>query len=402
MSIHRAIPGTNAHLIQSDDEAVLIAQELAADFALEASDRDRKRRLPYQEIERFSQSGLWGISVPKAYGGADVSAATLARVVAIISAADPSIGQIPQNHYFFLQLIRTNGSDQQKHFYYDRVLQGERFGNALSEVGTKTVGEYNTRVAHENGTFLVTGRKFYSTGALFAHWIPVVARDDRDYLVAAFVDRGSPGLEIVDDWDSFGQRTTGSGTVILENVRVPGLGVLPYQSAFDEPTALGPVAQIIHAAVEAGIARTAIEETIKFVRERTRPWIDAKIDHGYEDPLIINQIGDLEIRLHAAEALLECAGSYVDRAVAEPDAENVASASIAVAEAKVATTEIALHATNKLFELAGTHSTLAKFNLDRHWRNARTHTLHDPVRWKYFAVGNYYLNDVRPKRTGAL
>src|SRR5271166_1354613 len=130
--------------------------------------------------------------------------------------------------------------------------------------------------------------------------------------------------------------------------------------------------------------------------------VDAKIEYGYEDPLTISQIGELETRLHAADALLERAGCLVDRAVAKPDAETVASASIAVAEAKAATTEIAIQATNKLFELAGTQSTLAKFNLDRHWRNARTHTLHDPVRWKYYAIGNYYLNAVRPKRHGAL
>jgi alkylation response protein AidB-like acyl-CoA dehydrogenase len=183
---------------------------------------------------------------------------------------------------------------------------------------------------------------------------------------------------------------------------VPAAAVIPYQNAFDEPTALGPVAQIIHAAVEAGIARAAVAETIQFVRERTRPWIDANVEHGYEDPLLISQIGELEIRLHAAEALLERAGPHVDQAVERPDSETVASASIAVAEAKAATTEIAILATNKLFELSGTQSTLGKFNLDRHWRNARAHTLHDPVRWKYFAIGNYYLNGVRPKRHGAL
>jgi SfnB family sulfur acquisition oxidoreductase len=393
---------SEVHLIRSDEEAILVARELATEFAPESSERDRKRRLPYQELERSSRSGIWGITVPKEYGGADVSAGTLAEVIATISAADPSLGQIPQNHFFFLQLIRTNASKEQKNFFYDRVLQGQRLGNALSELGTKTVGDYNTRIVADQTTFILTGRKFYSTGALFAHWIPVVAKDERDYLVAALVERGSAGLEIVDDWDSFGQRTTGSGTVILENVRVPAFAVLPYQSAFDEPTALGPVAQIIHAAVEAGIARAAVAETIQFVRERTRPWIDAKIEYGYEDPLLISQIGELEIRLHGAEALLERAGSYVDRAVERPDSETVASASIAVAEAKAATTEIAMLATNKLFELSGTQSTLAKFNLDRHWRNARAHTLHDPVRWKYFAIGNYYLNGVRPKRHGAL
>jgi alkylation response protein AidB-like acyl-CoA dehydrogenase len=72
-----------------------------------------------------------------------------------------------------------------------------------------------------------------------------------------------------------------------------------------------------------------------------------------------------------------------------------------VAEARVLTTEASLAAGSKLFELAGTQSTLDPLNLDRHWRNARTHTLHDPVRWKLHAVGNYYLNGAAPARVGA-
>jgi alkylation response protein AidB-like acyl-CoA dehydrogenase len=55
-----------------------------------------------------------------------------------------------------------------------------------------------------------------------------------------------------------------------------------------------------------------------------------------------------------------------------------------------------------LFELAGSQATLAEHNLDRHWRNARVHTLHDPVRWKYHAIGNYYLNDENPPRRGTI
>ena len=158
------------------------------------------------------------------------------------------------------------------------------------------------------------------------------------------------------------------------------------------------MAQIIQAAVDAGIAGGAIDDTIAIVRTHTRPWIDSGQDHGYEDNFTIAQIGDLKIRLHAAEALLNRAGRAVDLAVAEPNEESVAKASVAVAEAKVLTTEIAILATNKLHELGGTRSTLAQYNLDRHWRNARTHTLHDPVRWKYFHIGNYVLNGVAPPR----
>ena len=88
----------------------------------------------------------------------------------------------------------------------------------------------------------------------------------------------------------------------------------------------------------------------------------------------------------------------VDQGVGDDGAASAARASIAVAEAKVLTTEIALLASEKLFELAGSRATLAEFNLDRHWRNARVHTLHDPVRWKYHAVGAYHLNGTLPAR----
>jgi SfnB family sulfur acquisition oxidoreductase len=394
--------GAKAHRIASDREAIQIAQELRKSFAVDAARRDEKRILPVSEIATFSRSGLWAITVPRIYGGAEVSASTLAEVVALISEADPSIGQIPQNHYFMVEVIRWNGTEDQKQFFFQRVLNGDRFGNALSERNTKTVADYNTRIVPAGEGYLLNGQKFYSTGALFADWIVVVAKDPLDYLRVAFVPKDSPGLEVIDDWSSFGQRTTGSGTALLQEVSVPAEFVMPYQQSFDQPSPLGPLAQIIHAAVDLGIARAAIQETVSWIRTRARPWIDSGRDRAAEDPLSVFQIGELHIALHAAEELLRLSGQAVDQVLADPNFDTLAAASVAVAEAKVLTTEIALAATNKLFELSGTASTLAQWNLDRHWRNARTHTLHDPVRWKYFAIGNFVLNQVRPPRNGAI
>ncbi len=201
---------------------------------------------------------------------------------------------------------------------------------------------------------------------------------------------------MIDDWSSFGQRTTSSGTVILNNVKVPKTYLVPGYKGYDKPTADGAIFQIIQAAVDTGIARAAIDDTIHFVRHKSRAWVDSGLDHASQDPYTIHAVGTLSIRLHATQAVLEKAGLAVDRAVAEPNAKTVAEAQIAVAEAKVLSTEIAIEATNKLFELAGTRSTLGEHNLDRHWRNARTHTLHDPVRWKYAIIGNYVLNGVNP------
>ncbi|NEQ18682.1 MAG: SfnB family sulfur acquisition oxidoreductase [Microcoleus sp. SIO2G3] len=392
------VANQKAHVITSDTEAIAIAHELAAEFVKGDSERDRQGKIPVDEVNKYSQSGLWGITVPKEYGGAFVSNVTLAEVTKIISEADSSLGQIPQNHLYIVESIRLDGTEEQKRFFFDLVLQGKRFGNAFSEIGTKSVLDVQTRLQKSGDGYVLNGRKFYSSGALVADWIPVIARNDDDKTVIVLVEAGTPGLNVIDDWSSFGQRTTASGTTIIENVKVSEEQVIPHYLAFERPTTQGPIAQIIQAAVDVGIAKAALRDTIHYVRNYARPWIDVELEHGYEDPLTIYNVGNLVIQVHAAEELLRRSGEYIDRAIADSTDTTVAEASIAVAEAKAIAAEAAILTTNKLFELAGTKSTLQQYNLDRHWRNARTHTLHDPARWKYYAVGNFYLNGVNPPR----
>ena len=389
-------------VIRSDAEALSVARELAAHFKRESAVRDRDRRLPLDELELFSHTGLWGITVPQAWGGAGVSNVTLAQVVALIAAADASLGQIPQNHFYALEVLRVNGTPAQQARLYAEVLAGQRFGNALAETGTKTAHDRTTHLAKAEDGYRITGRKFYATGALYAQRIPTSVVDDNGVQHLAFVPRDSDGLTVIDDWSGFGQRTTGSGSVLFDNVFVATEDVIPFQSAFERPTPVGPLAQILHAAIDTGIARAAFEDALHFVSTKTRPWIDATTDIASEDPLTLKSFGHLSVRLHAAEALLERAGELLDIAQANTHAGTVAAASIAVAEARAISTEISLAAGSTLFELAGSQATLAEHGLDRHWRNARVHTLHDPVRWKYHAVGNYYLNDVNPPLRGTI
>ncbi|MET3231479.1 UNVERIFIED_ORG: SfnB family sulfur acquisition oxidoreductase [Burkholderia sp. 1263] len=389
-----------AHVIADDAEALAVAHELAARLAKGAAARDAERRLPHEEIEWFSQSGLWAITVPKAYGGAGVSFVTLTEVIRIIAAADPSLGQLPQNHFGLVDVVALTGSEAQKQYFFAQVLGGKRFGNGFSEKGTKNVLDLKTSVTRDGENYVVHGTKFYSTGALFADFVPVLGLDAERKGWLAYIPKGTPGLSVIDDWSGFGQRTTASGTVTLDHVRVPASHVLPAYRVTDFPTLNGPISQIIQAAIDAGIAQAALADTLTFVRARSRPWIDSGVERASDDPLTVREIGHLHIQLHAAEALLERAARVLDASAAKPETteDDVARASVAVGEAKVLTTEVALLAGEKLFELAGTQSTLAEHNFDRHWRNARVHTLHDPVRWKYHLVGNYYLNGVKPVR----
>ncbi|AEF45591.1 Acyl-CoA dehydrogenase type 2 domain protein [Serratia sp. AS12] len=387
------------HRIVDDPQALDAARQVAVAAAPEAQLRDRQRRYPLQQLALFTQSGLGGISIPREYGGPELSFTTLAEVFRLISAVDPALGQIPQNHFGLIQLIRDVGSEEQKRRIFAAVLAGQRIGNGGPEKNSKHTLDMQSRLRQTADGLRFTGDKFYSTGALFAHIVAAKALDDRQQPVLALIPHPAAGLEIVDDWSGMGQRTTASGTVHLREVLVDPANVIPLLPLAEKPTIQGAVSQLIQAAIDAGIAQGALDEATQFIRERSRPWIDAGVERNADDPYILADVGRLSMELSAANALLRRAARTLDEVDRRPvTAESAAAASIAVAEAKVLTTEVALLASEKLFEWSGSRATLAEHGLDRHWRNARTHTLHDPVRWKYHAIGEYYLNGRFPAR----
>ncbi|MFD8417828.1 SfnB family sulfur acquisition oxidoreductase [Streptomyces sp. NPDC059466] len=390
-------------MIADDAEALAVAAALASEFRAGASARDAGRRLPRAELERLSASGLLAVTVPAEYGGADVRQETLAEIFRLLASADASLAQIPQNHFVYVNVICRQGSLEQREFFFGEVLAGRRFGNAQSEAGTRHVQDIRTRLDQRpDGSYLLTGVKHYSTGALFADWIPVLARAEDGELHVAYVPREAEGVTVVDDWDGMGQRTTASGTVRLDAVRVPADRVVPHHLTFRGPQLHGAVAQLLHAAIDAGIAAGALAEAADFVRTKSRPWFESGVETAAEDPLLIQRFGELAIQVRASEALLGVAARAVDAARDHLTEDSAAEASIAVAAAKVHTSATAVEVAGALFELAGTRSALDSLNLHRHWRDARTHTLHDPARWKIQHIGRYTLNGTQPPRHGLL
>ncbi|MCQ4079279.1 SfnB family sulfur acquisition oxidoreductase [Streptomyces sp. RB6PN25] len=395
-------------MIRDGDEALGIAAELCEEFRPGASQRDLDRALPHAELDRLSASGLLAVTVPAEYGGADVSAQVLARVIRLLATADPSLAQIPQNHFAYVNVLREQGSPFQQAFFLGQVLAGRRFGNAQSEAGTQHVQDIRTRLEREpDGSYLLNGLKHYCTGALFADWIPVLARvseegDEVGQLHVAYVPRNAPGVTVVDDWDGMGQRTTASGTVRLVRVRVPAEHIVAHHLTFTGPQLHGALAQLLHAAIDAGIAAGALAEAVAFVRTKSRPWFESGVAVAADDPLLIQRFGELGLQAQAADALLDAAARAVDAARADLTDDSAAQASIAVAAAKAFTSTAAVQISDALFEVSGTRSALAGLNLSRHWRDARTHTLHDPVRWKVQHIGRYVLNGTRPPRHGLL
>jgi SfnB family sulfur acquisition oxidoreductase len=398
-----------AYRIGSDEEALARTAAVLERVAAGASERDRERRLPVEAIELLSAEGLLAITVPAEFGGADVCAETLARVLSLLASADPNVAQIPQSHFVYLELVRQLGTSAQQQLLFGEVLAGRRLANAQSEAGSKTVADIRTSLrpaangVAADGDFILDGQKFYCTGSLLAHWLTVLAKDQDGRTQVAVVSSHADGVSIVDDWAGMGQRTTASGTVELDRVSVPAEMVIPHHRMFERPQVYGARAQLLHTAIDVGIADGALRDAAEFVRTSSRPWFEAEVEHASDDPLLIQRVGELAIGVRAAQALLAEAGRTIDAVQRQGvDEAGSARASIAVAAAKAFADRVSVETTSALFELAGTRSAANDLNLHRHWRNARTHTLHDPVRWKLQHIGRYTLNGTLPPEHGQL
>jgi SfnB family sulfur acquisition oxidoreductase len=393
--------------ITSPADALAAAREYAESIADGAIGRDRAGTVPVSELAAFDTSGLLGITVPREHGGPELPASVLAEVIRTIAAVDPAIAQVPQGHFLLVDVLAVHGSDVQQRRLFADVLDGARIGNALAERGGQHAQDLKTRLRRDGAGTRLDGRKYYCTGVITARWIGVSALDEADRLVLALVRRDAEGVKIDDDWNVMGQRATVSGTATFDDVPVDPELVIPYQHAFEVPQQLGARAQLVHAAIQVGIAGGTLRDARDFVRDRARPFFEAVrsgwTERAGDDPHTIYRFGRLATRVHAAEALLAWAASTLDEVTRQPgDADAAARGSVAVAQAKAFGSEVAAEVTTDLFALSGASAADERYDLSRHWRNARTHASHDPVDWKYHHVGNYLLNNILPPNHGQL
>jgi SfnB family sulfur acquisition oxidoreductase len=398
-----------AEVLFSATKTLAAAQSYAESISDGVIERDRAGAVPYAELAALDASGLLGITVPAACGGPDLSPVVLAEVIRTIAATDPAIAQIPQAHFLFVDVLAVHGSAAQQERLFADVLAGARLGNGLAERGGQHAQDLKTRLlpGRDRESLRLEGRKYYCTGAISARWIGVSALDDDGRLVLVFVERDAPGVTVDDDWNVMGQRATVSGSAVFDHVPVDPALVIPYASAFEVPQQLGARAQLVHAAIQVGIAGGALRDAGEFVRTRARPFFEATqagwADRAAADPHTIYRFGRLATQVRAAEALLASAAAELEEVGRVPrDAEAAARGSIAVAQAKAFASDVAAGVASDLFALAGASAADERHDLSRHWRNARTHASHDPVDWKYHHAGNFLLNHVLPPNHGQL
>lgn len=405
-----SVPGSAA-------EALAITDTVATRIRAGSVDRELAGVRPTEQLADIARSGLLGIAVPAAHGGPDLPRAVVVEILRRLSVADSAVGQLLLSHFVLSQAISGLGDSAPAPRLYADILAGAQLGNATVERGTKTADQRTTVVRRrDDGNWELTGTKFYATGALGAQWIGVAARIENGAESAAppstatvFVRPDTPGVTLaLEEWSSFGQRGTASGRVELDRVVVEPELVIDEGPAPDPATAppsvLGAYDQALHTAVDVGIARAALEDGAQFLRTRSRPWFEAGVDSAAEEPHVVRRIGELTARLYALEALLARGADLVDTALAEPELsrDSAAAASLTVAAAKALAQEFAVEIASGVLELAGASATDRKYALDRHWRNVRVHSLHDPARWKYVHLGNHLLHGTRPPRLGVL
>ncbi|MCV7353808.1 acyl-CoA dehydrogenase family protein [Mycobacterium parmense] len=387
--------------LRDHSAAVGVAEEFAAAVKPGAADRDRVGAVPRAELADFDRSGLAAITVPVGQGGGGLGPRTLADVIRVIAAADPALAQIPQGHFLAVDVLRLLGTPYQRDRILPAVVEGGRIAPVAAERGGRHAQDLKTRLVEDAPGWRLEGVKYYCTGAITSRWLAATALDPDDRLVLVFLDRGAPGVTITEDWAAMGQRATVSGTTTFDGVRVDSQLVVPYGTAFAGPQLLGARTQLVHAAIEAGIAEGALADAGDFVRTRSRPFFEAvrsgKVSAAADDPFILREFGKLATQTRAAVQLLCWAADVLEDIGLHPaDADAAARGSIAVAQAKAFASDVAVDVASQLFAVTGTSGTDRRFALDRHWRNARTHSVHDPVHWKYHHVGAWEIAGVAP------
>ena len=376
--------------------------ELLAQIAAGAKDRDLTDENPFEQVAALKRAGFGTLRLPKSLGGAGLTVPQLFSAVIEVAAADPIVAHIFRTHFWFTEERLRNASDPITKGWLEKIAAGKTFGNAFSEKGSLAVGSlvFNTRLLPDGaGGYRLTGEKYYSTGTLFSDYLTVTATTDHDSVASVIVPVDREGVRIVDDWDGFGQRRTGTGTTTFTEVAVAADEVLT-DNAYDAdatPTVQYASLQLFIHAIVAGILTNVVDDGVALLRSRSRNFSHALTENPTEDPLLQRQLGVLASTAYVARAAVLDAAAAIGAATDSevdgvPDAELATQAQLKVAKVKVHLDDVAPEAATRLLELGGASAASRQRNLDRHWRNIRTITLHNPVAYKARVIGQNLLD----------
>jgi alkylation response protein AidB-like acyl-CoA dehydrogenase len=389
----RASPGeTAASAVQ--DAVETLAQQLRAT----ALQRDRVGGHAAHERELIRDSGLLSLTIPTEHGGQGADFATLYKSLRRLAEVDSALAHLFGFHHLQVTGVRLYGtSDQQSRMLRDTVNNRWFWGNALNTIDKRL---FATEI---DGGYLLQGTKSFASGSVGSDVLTISAWHEATQtpLIAAVPTRRD-GVTVRADWDAFGQKQTDSGHVDFEQVLLSSHEVLQAPGATPSPrsTLRSQVAQMVLVNLYLGIGLGAFDEARRYNRDEARPWFASGVAASVDDPFIQHRYGELWMLLRPAIALADNAAQLLDEALrrgSDVTARERGEVAIAVAEAKVLAHRAGLEVSSQLFELTGARSTSARYGFDRFWRNARVHTLHDPIDYKLRDIGRHVLTGAVPE-----
>ncbi|HET7445279.1 MAG TPA: acyl-CoA dehydrogenase family protein [Solirubrobacterales bacterium] len=363
--------------------------------------RERDRIAPHDQIDLIRAARFGALRVPAEYGGAGASLRETFRLIMALAAVDSNVAHILRSHFAYVEQTLRATDPVQRERWLREAAAGTIVAGAATELGAHKVGAESlaTTLRRDGaGVLRLNGVKYYSTGSLYADALMFTALDDDERLVAVIVPAAREGVTLEDDWDGLGQSLTGTGTTRLADVAVEPDELLDLHLHPDGSFPRCGVLQLYITAVIAGALRNAANDAIALVRSRQgRPFAHGAAEQPADDPLLQEVVGEIVSAAYAAEATVLRAAEAQDAeadSVADglPDPALADQASLEAAEAKVVVDQLALTATARLFDLGGASATKRQKNLDRHWRNVRTLSTHNPLLYKAQAIGDHELN----------
>ncbi|CAM2340715.1 acyl-CoA dehydrogenase family protein [Burkholderia vietnamiensis] len=379
-------------------DPLAIAEELSTQFARTAAERDRAGGTPKAERDALRASGLLRLSIPTAYGGLGTNWLTTLDIVRTLARADSSIAHVFGFHHLLLATARLFGAPEQWEPWFQQTATHDWFwGNALNPLDERTIS------SPRNGWLEFSGQKSFCSGALDSEMLIASARAvDTNALLVAAVPTQRSGISISEDWNNIGQRQTDSGTVTFERVRVEHREILANPGPLSTPFAcLRPlIAQLVLTNIYLGISEAAFNDAQHYTLHEARPWPATRVARTADDPYILSQYGEFWVGLEAVRVLADRAAARLDHAWALGAAlgeDERGEVAVAVASAKVSSIRTGLDICTRMFDVAGARATHGALGLDRHWRNLRTHSLHDPLAYKLRELGEWALKRTYPQ-----
>ena len=327
---------------------------------------DENEAFPEENVKKMSKLGMMGIYFPKEYGGAGADVLSYVMAVEEMSKVCATTGVIISAHTSLCAApIFENGTEEQKQKYLPKLCSGEwigAFGLTEPGAGTDAQGQQTTAVKNENGDWVLNGSKCFITNGNVADTFVVFAMTDKskgNHGISAFiVEKSFPGFSVGKHEKKMGIRGSSTCELIFEDCVIPADRMLGKQGkgfALAMKTLDGGRIGIASQAL--GIAEGAIEETIKYTKERVQ----------FGKPIAKQQntqfqLADMYAKVQAAKWLVYSAAMKK---------QNHEPYSVDAAMAKLVAAETASDVTRRCVQLFGGYGYTREYPVERMMRDAK-------------------------------